>query len=186
MPQFPQTLPVMASRSARVSDPAALGAGLRPRRNLARRGSPNPAETALGAGLRPRRNRRPKVSRDLGDLRSAGWLGQETGHSAVGRVARSGDRPQRGRPGGSVRRPATARSAGWLGQRPATARSAGWLGQETGHSAVGRVARSETGHTAVGRVARSGDRPQRAVGRATRESTGCRDLDQQRCQAAKI
>jgi hypothetical protein len=30
----------------------------------------------LGAGLRPRRNRRPKVSRNLGDLRSVEWLGQ--------------------------------------------------------------------------------------------------------------
>ena len=30
----------------------------------------------LGVGLRPRRNRRPKVSRDIGDLRLAGWLGQ--------------------------------------------------------------------------------------------------------------
>jgi hypothetical protein len=33
----------------------------------------------LGESLRPRRNRRPKVSRDLGDLRSAG---SETGHRA--------------------------------------------------------------------------------------------------------
>jgi hypothetical protein len=32
--------------------------------------------TVLGEGLRPRRNRRPKVSRYIGDLRSAGWLGQ--------------------------------------------------------------------------------------------------------------
>ena len=49
----------------------------------ARRGSPprsargsDPPETALGEGIRPRRNRRPKVSRDRGDLRSAVWLGQ--------------------------------------------------------------------------------------------------------------
>jgi len=40
------------------------------------------AASALGAGLGPRRNDRPKVSRESGDLRSAQWLGRETGHSA--------------------------------------------------------------------------------------------------------
>jgi hypothetical protein len=71
--------------------PPPLGAGLRPRRSArvsdpaARRGSPTPP---LGAGLRPRRNRRPKVSRDLGDLRSEtghSAARSETGHSAVAR-----------------------------------------------------------------------------------------------------
>jgi hypothetical protein len=36
---------------------------------------PKPHAFVLGAGLRPRRNRRPKVSRDPGDLRSAARLG---------------------------------------------------------------------------------------------------------------
>jgi len=36
---------------------------------------------ALGAGLGPRRNGRPQVSGESGDLRTTPWLSQETGHS---------------------------------------------------------------------------------------------------------
>ena len=44
----------------------------------------------LGEGLRPRRNRRPKVSRDLGDLRSAGWLGQRPATAHCGEIISCG------------------------------------------------------------------------------------------------
>ena len=46
------------------------------------------ARLAFGEGLRPRRNGRPKVSRDIGDLRSGAVARSETGHNV-------GNRPQR-------------------------------------------------------------------------------------------
>ena len=66
-------------------------------------GSPTPRARR---GSRPRRNRRPQVSGKSGDLRSAGWLGRETGHNA-GRSAAGLDGAHRRGPAagpGSVRR----------------------------------------------------------------------------------
>jgi alpha-mannosidase len=72
--------PVPAKTENRSPDPQRPSVPRFPRhrsaRLTARRGS------RLGAGLRPRRACRPKVSRTMGDLRSAKWLGRETGHSA--------------------------------------------------------------------------------------------------------
>jgi hypothetical protein len=135
------------SCSARVSDPAET--------YRARRGSPTPPKpTVLGEGLRPCRNRRPKVSRDLGDLRSAGWLGQRPataasyGHDDSSVRIGSRCKAQAGakcscsaRDSDPAETYRARRGSPTLPKPPTEGLPRSW------RPSVGRVARSETGHS---------------------------------------